>query len=126
MSATIRRKLAALERAVTPKPERPAVMLFEPGPEATEEDRQRYREQIEAGSVVGALVVVVRQGSVRREHERGCVFVGSEAEAMILIAANQPGDEPGQTRLGEVFDQLTGVIMTPELARQRYPEGHRW
>ena len=80
----------------------------------------------EAGKAAGALVVVVRQGYCRREHERGCVFVGSEAEAMILIAANQPGDEPGQTRLGEVFDQLTGVIMTPELARQRYPEGHRW
>jgi len=126
MSATIRRKLAALERAVTPKPERPAVMLFEPGPEATEEDRQRYREQIEAGSVVGALVVVVRQGSVRREHERGCVFVGSEAEAMILIAANQPGDEPGQTRLTEIIEKRAGAIVTPEFVRQRYPEGHRW
>lgn len=124
MSATIRRKLAALERAVTPEPAQSMLVLAEPGPEATDEDRRRYQEQIAAGRAAGSLVILICPlGPRRREHEgRGCKIVGSEAEAAMLIAANQRGEEPGQSRLREILDQRAGVILTPELVKQLYPE----
>lgn len=129
MSTALKRKLAVLERAVTPKADFPpaVLMLFEPGPEATAEERRTFAEQMAAGRTSDALVIVIAplRSLVRQMMEGGFTYVGTEAEAMLLAAANQPGAEPGKSKLQEALEQREGKVMTPELAQELFP-GSRW
>jgi hypothetical protein len=113
MSAMLKRRLAKIEDVLKPKPDERVTVLTEPGQTSTEEEREKYRSELEAAEIAGDRIFIIRLSTpgFRPFEETGRTVFGSDVEAQIAAAAAQPSKNGNSNGLEDVLQGLSGNVI---------------
>ncbi len=111
------RRLARIETALMPAPDRPVVMLAAPPTWANEAMREQYREELVAARGKQAVIIIVAADG-QDVYEPGCKVVRSYMEGCFEVFGATPSSQGRTNALADVLANLSGNVIQPVSERR--------
>lgn len=106
--SSIERRLAKLELASMPPPEKKVRMLAEPLEGATDEDRERYARELAEAEAECDMVIILTDLKPLRPYEEGKrMYVGDKTTAQIQMAAHLPSERGHGSLLHDIVQDVS-------------------